>query len=109
MRTWVAEMLGVELPICTSSHCRDVVACSSIEEQAGGVNVLAPSGTRERAGGPDPFAMPVRGALIGDPHARINRAAGPDSKASGPATYFVGQSGGSLSDAVGRPDGLVDR
>jgi hypothetical protein len=63
MRTWVAEMLGVELPICTSGHCRDVVA--SIEGQAGGVNVLAPSGARERAGGADPFAIPLRGALVG--------------------------------------------
>src|SRR6185437_12468074 len=37
MRTRVAEMLGVEFPICAFSHCRDVVAAVS---NAGGFGVL---------------------------------------------------------------------
>jgi NAD(P)H-dependent flavin oxidoreductase YrpB (nitropropane dioxygenase family) len=37
MRTKVAEMLGVEFPICAFSHCRDVVAAVS---DAGGFGVL---------------------------------------------------------------------
>ena len=37
MRTAVAELLGVEFPICAFSHCRDVVAAVS---QAGGFGVL---------------------------------------------------------------------
>jgi NAD(P)H-dependent flavin oxidoreductase YrpB (nitropropane dioxygenase family) len=37
MRTRVAEMLGVEFPICAFSHCRDVVAAVS---NAGGLGVL---------------------------------------------------------------------
>jgi len=37
MRTRVAEMLGVEFPICAFSHCRDVVAAVS---SAGGFGVL---------------------------------------------------------------------
>src|ERR1700759_1113001 len=37
MRTRVAEMLGVEFPICAFSHCRDVVAAVS---NAGGYGVL---------------------------------------------------------------------
>ncbi|WP_343601367.1 nitronate monooxygenase family protein [Mycobacterium sp.] len=37
MRTSVAEMLGVEFPICAFSHCRDVVAAVS---NAGGFGVL---------------------------------------------------------------------
>src|SRR6202789_3633511 len=37
MRTRVADMLGVEFPICAFSHCRDVVAAVS---NAGGFGVL---------------------------------------------------------------------
>src|SRR5690242_19716011 len=37
MRTRVAELLGVEFPICAFSHCRDVVAAVS---NAGGFGVL---------------------------------------------------------------------
>jgi NAD(P)H-dependent flavin oxidoreductase YrpB (nitropropane dioxygenase family) len=37
MRTRVAEMLGVEFPICAFSHCRDVVAAVT---NAGGFGVL---------------------------------------------------------------------
>jgi NAD(P)H-dependent flavin oxidoreductase YrpB (nitropropane dioxygenase family) len=37
MRTRVAEMLGVEFPICAFSHCRDVVAAVS---NAGGFGIL---------------------------------------------------------------------
>src|ERR1700761_8021807 len=37
MRTRVAEMLGVEFPICAFSHCRDVVAAVT---NAGGLGVL---------------------------------------------------------------------
>ncbi len=37
MRTRVAELLGVEFPICAFSHCRDVVAAVS---KAGGLGVL---------------------------------------------------------------------
>ncbi|OHV04538.1 NAD(P)H-dependent flavin oxidoreductase [Mycobacterium talmoniae] len=37
MRTKVAELLGVEFPICAFSHCRDVVAAVS---NAGGFGVL---------------------------------------------------------------------
>jgi NAD(P)H-dependent flavin oxidoreductase YrpB (nitropropane dioxygenase family) len=37
MRTKVAEMLGVEFPICAFSHCRDVVAAVS---NAGGFGIL---------------------------------------------------------------------
>jgi NAD(P)H-dependent flavin oxidoreductase YrpB (nitropropane dioxygenase family) len=37
MRTRVAEMLGVEFPICAFSHCRDVVAAVS---NAGGLGIL---------------------------------------------------------------------
>ncbi|OBH86284.1 nitronate monooxygenase family protein [Mycobacterium sp. E2989] len=37
MRTTVAEMLGVEFPICAFSHCRDVVAAVT---NAGGFGVL---------------------------------------------------------------------
>ena len=37
MRTRVAEMLGVEFPICAFSHCRDVVAAAS---NAGGFGIL---------------------------------------------------------------------
>jgi NAD(P)H-dependent flavin oxidoreductase YrpB (nitropropane dioxygenase family) len=37
MRTTVAELLGVEFPICAFSHCRDVVAAVS---NAGGFGVL---------------------------------------------------------------------
>src|SRR6201985_1332203 len=37
MRTRIAEMLGVEFPICAFSHCRDVVAAVS---NAGGFGVL---------------------------------------------------------------------
>jgi NAD(P)H-dependent flavin oxidoreductase YrpB (nitropropane dioxygenase family) len=37
MRTRVAELLGVEFPICAFSHCRDVVAAVS---KAGGFGVL---------------------------------------------------------------------
>ncbi|MCV7260422.1 monooxygenase [Mycobacterium shimoidei] len=37
MRTRVAEMLGVEFPICAFSHCRDVVAAVS---KAGGLGIL---------------------------------------------------------------------
>src|ERR1700761_2540480 len=37
MRTRVAEMLGVEFPICAFSHCRDVVAAVT---NAGGVGIL---------------------------------------------------------------------
>jgi NAD(P)H-dependent flavin oxidoreductase YrpB (nitropropane dioxygenase family) len=37
MRTKVAEMLGVEFPICAFSHCRDVVAAVS---DAGGFGIL---------------------------------------------------------------------
>src|SRR6201996_1449072 len=37
MRTRVAEMLGVEFPICAFSHCRDVVAAVT---SAGGFGVL---------------------------------------------------------------------
>src|SRR6201992_1890688 len=46
MRTRVAEMLGVEFPICAFSHCRDVVAAVT---NAGGVGILggaAPSQKR---------------------------------------------------------------
>ena len=41
MRTQVAEMLGVEFPICAFSHCRDVVAAVS---KAGGFGVLGAVG-----------------------------------------------------------------
>src|SRR5215467_13394416 len=37
MRTRVAELLGVEFPICAFSHCRDVVAAVT---NAGGFGVL---------------------------------------------------------------------
>ncbi|WP_207545703.1 nitronate monooxygenase, partial [Mycobacterium intracellulare] len=37
MRTRVAEMLGVEFPICAFSHCRDVVAAVT---NAGGFGIL---------------------------------------------------------------------
>jgi NAD(P)H-dependent flavin oxidoreductase YrpB (nitropropane dioxygenase family) len=37
MRTRVAELLGVEFPICAFSHCRDVVAAVS---KAGGLGIL---------------------------------------------------------------------
>src|SRR5437588_4108692 len=37
MRTRVADMLGVEFPICAFSHCRDVVAAVS---NAGGFGIL---------------------------------------------------------------------
>ena len=37
MRTRVAELLGVEFPICAFSHCRDVVAAVS---NAGGFGIL---------------------------------------------------------------------
>jgi NAD(P)H-dependent flavin oxidoreductase YrpB (nitropropane dioxygenase family) len=37
MRTRVAEMLGVEFPICAFSHCRDVVAAVT---NAGGLGIL---------------------------------------------------------------------
>ena len=37
MRTRIAEMLGVEFPICAFSHCRDVVAAVT---NAGGFGVL---------------------------------------------------------------------
>src|ERR1700752_2934666 len=37
MRTRVAEMLGVEFPICAFSHCRDVVAAVT---NAGGFGLL---------------------------------------------------------------------
>src|ERR1700732_1835727 len=37
MRTRVADMLGVEFPICAFSHCRDVVAAVS---NAGGCGTL---------------------------------------------------------------------
>src|SRR5271165_6031815 len=37
MRTRVADMLGVEFPICAFSHCRDVVAAVT---NAGGLGVL---------------------------------------------------------------------
>src|SRR6202008_44315 len=37
MRTRVAELLGVEFPICAFSHCRDVVAAVS---NAGGLGIL---------------------------------------------------------------------
>jgi hypothetical protein len=37
MRTRVADVLGVEFPICAFSHCRDVVAAVS---NAGGFGIL---------------------------------------------------------------------
>src|SRR5258708_35659612 len=37
MRTRVADMLGVEFPICAFSHCRDVVAAVT---NAGGFGIL---------------------------------------------------------------------
>src|ERR1700741_3411344 len=37
MRTRVAELLGVEFPICAFSHCRDVVAAVT---NAGGFGIL---------------------------------------------------------------------
>jgi NAD(P)H-dependent flavin oxidoreductase YrpB (nitropropane dioxygenase family) len=37
MRTRIADMLGVEFPICAFSHCRDVVAAVT---NAGGLGVL---------------------------------------------------------------------
>jgi NAD(P)H-dependent flavin oxidoreductase YrpB (nitropropane dioxygenase family) len=80
-----------------------------------------------RADSPDPLGMPLQSALIGDPQARINRAAAqPDSKARDLATYFVGQVVGSMNkvqptaavvldmvtefiDAVGRLNEVVDQ
>jgi NAD(P)H-dependent flavin oxidoreductase YrpB (nitropropane dioxygenase family) len=51
-----------------------------------------------RGDSPDPLGMPLQSALIGDPQARINRAAAqPDSKARELATYFVGQVVGSMN------------
>ena len=41
MRTQVADMLGVEFPICAFSHCRDVVAAVS---RAGGFGILGAVG-----------------------------------------------------------------
>lgn len=115
MRTCAAELLGVKLPISTLGRCRDVVASVSSTGGFDTQGAVAHSPTRleaelawveEQAGRPHPFAMPAQGAPIGDPPARINRAAGPDSKARGPAAYFVGQG---FIDAVGRPDELVNR
>lgn len=41
MRTRVAQLLGVEFPICAFSHCRDVVAAVT---NAGGFGVLGAGG-----------------------------------------------------------------
>ncbi len=46
---------------------------------------------------PPPLGMPLQSALVGEPQARINKAANqPDAKARELATYFVGQVVGSL-------------
>jgi NAD(P)H-dependent flavin oxidoreductase YrpB (nitropropane dioxygenase family) len=113
MQTKIAEMLGVEFPVCAISHCRDVVAAVSNAGGLGSFGVVAHSPHRpatvrsrsltgrparmlradwttewERDDSPDPLGMPLQGTLIVDPQARINRAAAqPDSKSRELATY----------------------
>jgi hypothetical protein len=60
MRTWVAEMHGVECPICTLSG-----------GNLGGVNLPPPTDDWKRADSPHPLGVPLQRAPIDHPQVRI--------------------------------------